>query len=144
MNLTLNGKNINITDAIKAYVNEKIGRIVKHNGQIMNIKITMSVNKNPSVKNNNTAEVVCFVNGSVIKIRENAESMYAAIDLLADRLDRQARDIKERLIKNKTGQSIRTNTVQTEAEAFEEEAGEEEEFLDQQIVRIELDSDLAE
>jgi len=121
MNFTINGKNIDITDAIKNYVNEKIGRIVKHNNQIINIKITLSVNKNPSVKKNNTAEVVCFVNGSVVKIKEDAESMYAAIDLLADRLDRQVKNVKEKLIKNKAGESIRTNNVEEGAAATEQE-----------------------
>ncbi len=126
MNLTINGKNIDITEAIKDYVNEKIGRIVKHNGQIMNIKITLSVNKNPSVKKNNTAEVVCFLNGSVVKIKEDAESMYAAIDLLADRLDRQVRELKEKLIKSKSGKSIRTNSEEL-MEEIPEEAEETEE-----------------
>lgn len=125
MNYTLNGKNIQITDAIKDYVNEKLERIIKHNNQIMNIKVTLSVTKNPSVKKNNTAEVVCFLNGSVVKITEDAESMYAAIDLLADRLDRQVKDVKEKLIKSKSGESIRTNSVE---EPVEEEFAEEEEL----------------
>lgn len=141
MNITINGKNIDVTEAIKDYVNEKIGRIIKHNGQIMNMKITLSVNKNPSVKKNHIADVVCFLNGSVVKIKEDAESMYAAIDLLADRLDRQVKDLKEKLIKSKSGESIRTNNVGIEEEVIEEEVGPgSEEFLEGETVRIELES----
>jgi len=91
----------------------------------MNIKVTLSVTKNPSVKKGHTAGVTCFLNGSVIKITENAESMYASIDLLADRLDRKVKEFKERLINHKTGKSIRTE-IQPE-EIIEEE---EEEVID--------------
>jgi len=121
MRITLNGRNIEITNAIRDYVEEKIGRIVKHNAQIMNIKVTLSVTKNPSVKKSHTAEVTCFLNGSVIKIKEDAESMYASIDLLADRLDRKVKELKEKLISHKTGKSIRTEMQEEEIESEEEE-----------------------
>lgn len=124
MQLTLNGRNIEITKAIRDYVEEKIGRIVKHNAQIMNIKVTLSVTKNPSVKKNHTAEVTCFLNGSIIKIKEDAESMYASIDLLADRLDRKVKESKDKLINHKTGKSIRTE-FQPEEPVEEEEEFEE-------------------
>ncbi|HSA06527.1 MAG TPA: ribosome-associated translation inhibitor RaiA [Candidatus Gastranaerophilales bacterium] len=129
MQITLNGKNIDVTNALKDYVNEKFDRILKHNGQIMNLKVTLNVNKNPSVKNNNTAEVTCFLNGSVIKIKEDAETMYAAIDLLSDRLDRQVREIKEKLINKtkSTNESIRTSGA--EEELIEETEEEEEEAV---------------
>jgi len=138
MQLTLNGRKTEITKETRDYVEEKIGRIVKHNGQIMNIKITLSVTKNPSVKKSHTAEVTCFLNGSIIKIKENAESMYASIDLLADRFDRKVKEIKERLISYKTGKSIRTE-VQHE-EALEEE--EEEVFEGETSVIIDLESEI--
>jgi len=136
MQLTLNGRNIEITTAIRDYVEEKIGRIVKHNNQIMNIKVTLSVTKNKSVKKNHTAEVTCFLNGSVIKITEEAESMYAAVDLLTDRFDRKVKENKERLINHKTGKSIRTE-VQKE-EALEEE---EEGFEGETSVVIDIESE---
>ena len=121
MRLALNGKNIDLTQPIRDYVEEKIGRIVKHNNQIMNIKVNLSVTKNPSVKKNHIAEVTCFLNGSVIKIKEDAESMYAAIDLLADRLDRKVKENKEKLLSHKTGKSIRTELEPAEEAISEEE-----------------------
>ncbi len=135
MPFTLNGRNIEITKAIRDYVEEKIGRIVRHNNQIMNIKITLTVTKNPSVKKSHTAEVTCLLNSHVVKISESAESMYASIDLLADRIDRKVKEIKERLMSNKTGKSIRTE-IQSE-EAFEEEEFTE---AEESSVDIELES----
>jgi putative sigma-54 modulation protein len=123
MQLTLNGKNIEITNALRNYVNEKLERIVKHNGQLMNVKVTLSVTKNPSVKNSSIAEVTCFLNGSAIKITESAETMYAALDLLADKLDRRVREIKKKLVgKGKhTTESIRVTAVEEGTESAEEE-----------------------
>ena len=137
MQITLNGKNIDITNAIRDYVNEKFDRVIKHNGQIMNMKVTLSVTKNPSVKKNCTAEANCFLNGSVIKVKENAETMYAAIDLLADRLDRQVREIKEKEVKKSksTTASIRTTGIEAE-EVLEEE---EEEEIPAEAIKIELE-----
>jgi putative sigma-54 modulation protein len=136
MRITLNGRNIEITKAIKDYVEEKVGRIVKHNNQIINIKVNLSVTKNPSVKKNHTAEVTCFLNGSVVKIKEDAESMYASIDLLADRLDRKVKELKERQLDQKTGKSIRTSEVEPEEEISEEEI-----YENESSVVIELESD---
>jgi len=116
MRLVINGRNIEITPAIKEYVEEKIGRIQKHNGQIMDMEITLGVVKNPSVQNSHYAEATCTLNGAKIHVNEQAESMYAAIDLLADKVTRQVRKHKERIIKSKSkmqgaGRSIRTNPM---------------------------------
>lgn len=116
MRFVLNGRNIEITPAIKDYVDEKIGRIQKHNGQIMDMEITLAVVKNPSVQNNHYAEATCILNGAKIHVKEEAESMYAAIDLIADKIDRQVKKHKEKIIKGKSkmqgaGRSIRTNPI---------------------------------
>ena len=75
MYIHVNGKNIEITDAIKAYVKEKLGKVTtgKH-----------------------VAEVSCKTNTGVIRCEESAESMYASIDLLADKLDRQVKKFKDK------------------------------------------------
>ncbi len=138
MQLTLNGKNIDITPALKDYVHEKFGKIIKHNGHIMNMKVTLSVTKNKSVKKSQTAEVNCFLSGSVIKIKENAETMYAAIDLLSDRLDRQVRETKEKLVRKSksASESIRTGSIAQEEYIGEEEAAEE---VPEETINIEIE-----
>ena len=116
MRFVLNGRNIEITPAIRDYVDEKVGRIQKHNGQIMDMEVTLAVVKNPSVQNNHYAEATCILNGAKIHVKEEAESMYAAIDLIADKIDRQVKKHKEKIIKGKSkmqgaGRSIRTNPM---------------------------------
>ena len=97
MHIHVNGKNIEITDAIKAYVKEKLGKVVNHYDQIEGIKVILSVIKNPSASGKHVAEVRCTLNnGSVVNVEESAESMYASIDLIADKLDRQVKKIKDK------------------------------------------------
>lgn len=122
MRIYVNGRNIEITDAIKAYAKDKIGKVVNHYDQIQSIDIVLSVIKNPSVALSHTAEVTCKFVTSAVHVTESAESMYASIDLVADKLDRQVKKIKEKNLKpEKT--SIRT------APLLEDEAVETEEVL---------------
>ena len=97
MHIHVNGKNIEITDAIKAYVKEKLGKVVNHYDQIQGIKVILSVIKNPAASGKHVAEVICTLSsGNVVHVEESAESMYASIDLIADKLDRQVKKVKSK------------------------------------------------
>lgn len=121
MRIYVNGRNIEITDAIKAYAKEKIGKVANHYDQIEGIDVVLSVIKNPSVAQSHTAEVTCkLVTGSV-HVAETAESMYASIDLVADKLDRQVKKFKDKNLKSKA----KTSSIRTDA-IVEEESDEEE------------------
>lgn len=113
MRIIVNGRNIEITDAIKAYVKEKIGKVASHYDQIQSIETVLSIIKNPSVPDSHVAEVNCKIFGDIIRVEEKAESMYASIDLVADKLDRQVRKYKEKHLKSKGGgESIRTSATE--------------------------------
>ena len=116
MRITVKGRNIEITDAIRAYAEEKIGKVVNHYDQIQSIDIVLNVIKNPSVSQSHTAEVICkFVSGSV-KAEESAETMYASIDLVADKINRQVKKFKEKQISTSKNQSIRTDVIEEKEE----------------------------
>ncbi len=124
MRIYVNGRNIEITDAIKAYAKEKIGKVVNHYDQIQAIDIVLSVIKNPSVAQSHTAEVTCkFVTGAV-HVTESAESMYASIDLVADKLDRQVKKFKDKSLKPAKSGSIRTDALVDESSEDEEVSSE--------------------
>lgn len=112
MRIIVNGRNIEITDAIKAYVKEKIGKVLNHYDQIQLIEVVLSVIKNPSVAENHIAEANCkFVSGMSVNVEETAESMYASIDILADKLNRQVLKCKDKHLKSKNkNASIRTDS----------------------------------
>ena len=120
MYIHVNGKNLEITDAIKAYVKEKLGKVANHYDQITGMDVILSVIKNPAASGKHIAEVTCKMNTGVLRCEESAESMYESIDLLADKLDRQVKKFKNKsLYSDKT--TIRNTEVEEELIADEEE-----------------------
>jgi putative sigma-54 modulation protein len=98
MKLVIHGKNIEITDAIREYVHQKIEKAVSHFQNITNeVDVHLSVARNPRINPRQAAEVTIYANKNVIRAEESSESLYASIDLVADKIARQLRKYKERL-----------------------------------------------
>ena len=116
MHIHVNGKNIEITEAIKAYVKEKIGKVAARYDQIQGIDVVLTVIKNPSAEGKHIAELTCKTNSGTIHSEEAAESMYASIDLLADKFARQITKFKDKNL-SLSKESIRD--VQKELESEE-------------------------
>ncbi len=115
MHIHVNGKNIEITEAIKAYVKEKIGKVAARYDQIQGIEVILTVIKNPAAEGKNIAELNCKTNSGAIRCEEAAESMYASIDLLADKFARQITKFKDKNISSSKA-SIRDIEEETIAE----------------------------
>ena len=92
MQLNLTGHHVDITDAMRNYVNEKTARLERHFDQMTNVHVILSVEKL-----RNKAEATIHVNGADLFADAEHEDMYAAIDALADKLDRQIKKHKEKL-----------------------------------------------
>ncbi|RCJ17877.1 Light-repressed protein A [Nostoc sp. ATCC 43529] len=103
MKLVIHGKNIEITDAIREYVHQKIEKAVNHFQNITHeVDVHLSVARNPRINPRQAAEVTIYANGSVIRAEESSENLYASIDLVADKIARQLRKYKERRQDQKT------------------------------------------
>jgi putative sigma-54 modulation protein len=97
MKLVIHGKNIEITDAIREYVHQKIEKAVSHFQQLTTeVDVHLSVAKNPRITPKQAAEVTIYANGTVIRAQESSETLYASIDLVADKIARQLRKYKEK------------------------------------------------
>ena len=97
MKLVIQGKNIEITNSIHEYVNQKIEKAVSHFQQLTTkVDVHLSVSKNPRINPKQTAEVTIYANGKVIRAQESSENLYASIDLVADKIARQLRKYKEK------------------------------------------------
>ena len=95
MNLHMTGHHLEITPAIRDYVNAKMTRINRHFDHLIDVNITLSVEK---LRQKIEANV--HLAGKDIFVESEHDDMYAAIDLLADKLDRQIVKHKE-IMKNK-------------------------------------------
>jgi putative sigma-54 modulation protein len=103
MKLVIHGKNIEITDAIRDYVHQKIEKAVNHFQNITNeVDVHLSVARNPRINPKQSAEVTIYANGNIIRAEESSENLYASIDLVADKIARQLRKYKERRHEKKT------------------------------------------
>ena len=97
MQITVIGRHIEATDALKKYVNEKISRLDKYLPKTIQVVVTLSVTK----KIHHIAEAVIKSNGLLILASEETEEMYSAIDLLIEKLERRVRRYKEKLVDHK-------------------------------------------
>lgn len=128
MQVTVTGRNVELTPALKDYLTEKLQRSQKHFDHALMATALLSVAKNPSVAHNQTAEVTIKLNGSVIRGEESTENMYASIDLVADKIERQLRKYKTRYYhkgnkaKSKNGSHDANASVLVQYEAEEDHA----------------------
>lgn len=93
MNVQITGKNIELTDALKSYVNEKIGSLGRFNDQITEIRVTLEMIRADHTESFRAATQF-HVGHEVLFTEEAATTMYAAIDIVKDEMERQLRDLK--------------------------------------------------
>lgn len=98
MQIIVKGKNLEITEALREYALEKVGKVEKYLDRILKTEIEMSVERNPKIADSQVVEVTIFSSGPIIRAKESAEDMYQAIDLVSNKLERQARKVKRKLI----------------------------------------------
>lgn len=91
MQITISGHHVEVTPALRDYVLTKFDRLQRHFDQITNTDVTLIVEKQVQ-----KAEASIHVSGADIFANAESEDMYAAIDLLADKLDRQLIKHKEK------------------------------------------------
>lgn len=91
MNLKLTGNHVEVTDAMRDYVTSKISKITRHFDHVIDVSVILSVEKLKQ-----KAEANVHVRGKDIFVETDSEDMYASIDSLVDKLDRQILRHKEK------------------------------------------------
>jgi len=128
MKLIVNGRNIELTDAIKSSVKEKLSRLEHHYDFIQEIHVFLGVEKNPRIHDAHLAEATVVVSRAVLRVETSSENLYASIDKLVEKVDRVLRRHKTKLLgraKTGKGESIRRVGFEEEASAAETAATEE-------------------
>ena len=91
MNLTITGHHIEVTPAIREFVTTKLDRVIRHFDHVTSVNVILSVEKLRQ-----KAEVTLHVRGKDIFVESDDADMYAAIDAMADKLDRQVQKYKQK------------------------------------------------
>ncbi|MHB8142943.1 MAG: ribosome hibernation-promoting factor, HPF/YfiA family [Thermoleophilia bacterium] len=98
MNLQLKGRNITVTDALRTYVDEKLSKLGRNLNSASTMEVELFCEKNPSIADNQVAEVTIFTKGPVIRAKGASTDMYASIDVVADKLSRQVKKFRGKLV----------------------------------------------
>lgn len=99
MKINISGHHVEITESLQSYVDEKMSRLSRHFDNITNGQVTLTV-----VKERMTAEATIHVAGADLHASAENDDMYAAIDQMTDKLDRQVLKHKEKLVDRQHGQ----------------------------------------
>jgi putative sigma-54 modulation protein len=92
MNLSVSGHHLEVTPAIRTYVQTKLERVNRHFDHVIDAHVILTVEKLMQ-----KAEVTLHVRGKDLHCESTQEDLYAAIDLLADKLDRQVLRYKDKM-----------------------------------------------
>jgi len=97
MNVIVSGQHLKITDAIKEYVEEKCKKVEKYLENITEVNVMLTVEKTKSEGPIHKADATIYATGKTIRIESEDKDLYAAIDNMADKMERQVRKYKEKL-----------------------------------------------
>ena len=142
MAINVSGRKVNITDSLRTHAEDKIGAAMKVIGiDPLDAEVVLSVEKNRAIATPCTCEVTIRTRGNVVRVEEHEQTLHAAIDVAAARVERQLRKYKTRVIDRKIrsgaaeGGTIRTGeATELDLDALMSE------LADDEIVRVkELD-----
>ncbi len=93
MQLSISGRHIDVPEALKSYVTEKLQKLERHFDHSTNVHVVLSVEKHLQ-----RAEATIHISGAEVFAESDCNDLYAAIDKLTDKLDRQILKHKEKLV----------------------------------------------
>ncbi len=102
MQIDITGHQIDVTHSMRDYFNSKFERIKRHFDQVINVHAILSVEKL-----SHKAEATMHINGKTLFAESTQDDLYAAIDLLIDKLDKQVRRHKDKITNMHRGEGLK-------------------------------------
>src|SRR5919199_2884996 len=96
MRLQVKGKNVEVTESIRSYAEEKLRKLERHLNDPTRVELELAVERNPSISHNHIAEATVWTKGPTLRARESSSDMKASIDQLADNLSRQVKRYRDK------------------------------------------------
>ena len=134
MDVAVKGRNISVTEALERYALEKVERVRKFfddDKSDSRAEVELIHERNPSISDPEVAEATMFINGTVLKAREASPDMYASIDKMCDKLERQVKRYRGRQVARWHGKA-KSEQESVEPQPF---LVDEEEEIEARIVR---------
>ncbi len=96
MRLQVKGKNVELSPTLRDYAQKKLGKLEKHLNDSARVELELAAERNPSIGASQIAEATVWTKGPVLRARESSHDMKASIDLLVDKLERQAQRLRDK------------------------------------------------
>ena len=121
MNTLITGHHLELTPAIRSYVESKLERITRHFDKIVEIEVVLSVDTLPQKEMRQRAEVNLRLKGETLHAEDTAQDLYAAIDGVIDKLDRQVLKVKGKIKDHRQESSKRMEDLTPDEEQLEDQ-----------------------
>jgi putative sigma-54 modulation protein len=96
MQLEVKGKNVEVSDSIRTYAENKLRKLERQLSPPTVVELELTVERNPSISQNQVAEATIWTKGPVLRAREASSDMKASIDQLTEKLARQVKRYREK------------------------------------------------
>jgi putative sigma-54 modulation protein len=103
MRLQVKGRNVEVSESIRRYAEEKLGKLERQLADPTQVELELAVEHNPSIAANHVAEATIWTKGPTLRARESATSYEASIDQIVEKLERQVKRYREKRRRRDTG-----------------------------------------
>lgn len=117
MELTVRGKNLEITDALRAYVEKHTGKVQRYFDKPIKLNVLLRISNMTK-----TCEVTAFVDGTILRGVEKSDDMYKSIDLVFDKIERQIHKYKTRLDRKFKGKNVLSKQFVDQKDTIKQES----------------------
>jgi putative sigma-54 modulation protein len=109
MQLQVKGKNLDVSDSIRRYAEQKLRKLDRQLHELTVVEVELAVERNPSISANQVAEATVRLKGHTLRAREASRDMKAAIDELTEKLLRQVKSERDKRYRKRRGPDKREN-----------------------------------
>jgi putative sigma-54 modulation protein len=102
MRLQVKGRNVEVSDSIRSYAEEKLARLERQLPEPTEIEVELSREHNPSIADDHIAEATIRTKGPTLRAKESSPAFESSIDLVADKIDRQVKRYREKRSRRET------------------------------------------
>ena len=103
MRLEVKGRNVEVTESVRSYAEEKLDRLERQLPEATQIEVELALETNPSIADDHVAEATVWAKGSTLRVRESSAAFETSIDLISDKLERQVKRYRAKRSRRETG-----------------------------------------
>ena len=103
MRLQVKGRNVEVTDQIRTYAEEKLGRLERQLADATQVELELAVEPNPSIADDHVAEATIWTKGPTLRARERSTAFESSIDQIVEKLERQVQRYRAKRSRRESG-----------------------------------------